>query len=767
MRTSHSGGRCLPLQNALIAITLSCLVAGIAQAKEGNVSARAVTPYAGHGNAVVLGDSARIIVVGSTETTPADILVSSFVPTFDGGLKPDLSFGDNGKVVLDLGGDDVATAVAFDDHSRIVVAGYTSAGAGDYDFFVARFFDGGALDRSFNGTGWRAIGFGDNDFATALTLDASGRIVVAGYSFQGGIFQFGNYDFAVARVMPDGQMDSTFGGDDHDGKLLDGLGDFEVPGSVLIDSEGRIIVVGAQFGQGGPSYANIAMARFTPVGKLDSTFGGGNGNVTRNFGMHFSYGTAAALDAEGRLVVVGIASPGHITFTDDTYNDADLAVARFDISGARTDVTLDPTFGTNGVTLTEVRGFDDFAQAVAFDKHGRILVAGRSFTTVTRPDYLVARYDTSGRLDPLFGANGIATTGFDIGGQPAAQSFGASITFDLARRIVVAGTSQAAATGEFFQAVAVFDVQQRDFALSVSGPVSVPIGSSGSTTVTLQSIEDYDVGVPVTVVGDAAGGPLPAGVTILFNGTPGNTIELRPPSNGSVSATLTVRIASFVTPKKLTLFLQPDRLQDPLHTHAIPVSVTITARALDIVAVVDSFRAVGAITSAATATSLADLLTAAQNAIDVGNVNVATATLNGFLVLVEVERGRHIKTSATIEGVAVNPHAILLADGRDVIAGLRTSTPQHPIVGYITNAANQGVGLVSIAIVDSGNNVVASTVTDLTGFYAITATSRLTPGDTYTAVVTAMPFFYHTVTPTAQAFTWAATGVALPNFQLQ
>ena len=99
-----------------------------------------------------------------------------------------------------------------------------------------------------------------------------------------------------------------------------------------------------------------------------------------------------------------------------------------------------------------------------------------------------------------------------------------------------------------------------------------------------------------------------------------------------MSATLTVWIASVVTPKKLTLFLRPDRLQDPLHTHMIPVSVTVTARALDVAAVVDSFRAVGAITSAATAASLTGVLNAAQTAIDAGNVNVATATLNGFLV---------------------------------------------------------------------------------------------------------------------------------------
>lgn len=763
MRSSLSCDRWLLLRSVVV-IALSCLVAGTASAKPGDVSARGVAPYQGKGYGVVLADSGRLIVVGSTETTPADILITSFVPSFDGGLTQDLSFGDHGKVVLDLGGDDVATAVVFDGFFRIYVAGYTSAGAGDYDFFVARFFDGGLLDTSYNnGTGWRAIGFGDNDFATAMTLDHEGRIVIAGYSFQGGIFEFGNYDFALTRIRPDGRVDTTFG---DDGKILDGFGDFETPGSVLIDAQDRIIAVGAQRSDDSGDYANIAIARYTPDGGRDSTFGASDGNVRRTFGTHYSYGTAATLDAQGRLVVVGIASPGHVNFTDDTYHNANIAVARFDIGGDHTDVTLDPTFGTNGVTFTDIAGFDDFVRAVALDKHGKILVAGEAFTTVTRPDFVVARYDVAGHLDPLFGSNGIATTGFDVGGQPAARSLGFGLTFDPIGSIVVGGFAQEAATGAFFQAVARFEVQQRDFALSISGPVSVPVGQSASTTVTLQSIEDYDVSVPVVVAGNATGGPLPNGVTVLFNGVAGNRIEMRPPPNGSISATLTIRVATSVTPRSLTLFLRPDRLQDPLHTHMVPVPVTITARPASIVTVVDSFRAADAITSNVTATSLNALVTTAQHAADAGNVDGATIALNGFLLLVELERGRHIKTSAIVDGETINPHAILLADGRAVLADLRAATAQHPIVGYVTNGANQGVPTVTISIVDSANTVVAQAVTDVTGFYSIT-TSALTPGATYTAVVTGKPFFYHTVTPASQTLTWASTGVVLANFELR
>ena len=92
---------------------------------------------------------------------------------------------------------------------------------------------------------------------------------------------------------------------------------------------------------------------------------------------------------------------------------------------------------------------------------------------------------------------------------------------------------------------------------------------------------------------------------------------------------------------------------------------------------------------------------------------------------------------------------------------------QHPIVGYVTNGGNQGVGTVTISIFDAANNLVARAATDATGYYAFTATTGLTPGATYTASVTGKPFFYQSATPASQTITWAATGVVLADFQLQ
>src|SRR5205807_159241 len=102
--------------------------------------------------------------------------------------------------------DDRASAVALDGQGRIVLAGYTEEGGGNYDFAVARLQDNGSFDYGFgiSGTSYAGFDLGGNldDRASAVALDTNGRIVVAGYTEEGG----GNYDFAVARLQDNGSF---------------------------------------------------------------------------------------------------------------------------------------------------------------------------------------------------------------------------------------------------------------------------------------------------------------------------------------------------------------------------------------------------------------------------------------------------------------------------------------------------------------------------------------------------------------------------------
>lgn len=66
----------------------------------------------------------------------------------------------------------------------------------------------GALDLSFGGTNvfTAAVGSANRDTATGVAVQPDGKLVVAGYAYNGA-----NFDFALARFNPDGTPDVFFG----------------------------------------------------------------------------------------------------------------------------------------------------------------------------------------------------------------------------------------------------------------------------------------------------------------------------------------------------------------------------------------------------------------------------------------------------------------------------------------------------------------------------------------------------------------------------
>jgi uncharacterized delta-60 repeat protein len=70
--------------------------------------------------------------------------------------------------------------------------------------------------------------------------------------------------------------------------------------------------------------------------------------------------------------------------------------------------TLDPSFSGDGKVTTPI-GSDSLANAVAIQPDGKIVVAGYAITAAT-PDFAVARYNSNGTLDSSFSGDGIVTT---------------------------------------------------------------------------------------------------------------------------------------------------------------------------------------------------------------------------------------------------------------------------------------------------------------------------------------------------------------------
>lgn len=100
--------------------------------------------------------------------------------------------------------------------------------------------------------------FGSIDHGYSVTVQADGKILVAGSSYNGS-----NYDFALARYNTDGSLDTSFSGD---GLLTTDFGSTSDNGaSVTVLIDGKILVAGSING-------DFALARYNTDGSLDTTF---------------------------------------------------------------------------------------------------------------------------------------------------------------------------------------------------------------------------------------------------------------------------------------------------------------------------------------------------------------------------------------------------------------------------------------------------------------------------------------------------------------
>ncbi len=120
----------------------------------------------------------------------------------------DTSFGTSGKVFSELPSGAVYT-IAIQPDGRIIAAGDTNQPNG-IGFILIRYNPNGTFDTTFGTNGKVTTLFGVNVDVNAIVLQTDGKILVAGY----GAIAFGpgaNHDFLVARFLPDGTLDTSFG----------------------------------------------------------------------------------------------------------------------------------------------------------------------------------------------------------------------------------------------------------------------------------------------------------------------------------------------------------------------------------------------------------------------------------------------------------------------------------------------------------------------------------------------------------------------------
>ncbi|PJA07310.1 MAG: hypothetical protein COX70_07255 [Flavobacteriales bacterium CG_4_10_14_0_2_um_filter_32_8] len=160
-------------------------------------------------------------------------------------------------------------------------------------------------------------------------------------------------------------------------------------------------------------------------------------------------------------------SDGKIILTGytDSSNYQDFAMVRYNNNGS-----LDNTFGVNGIVITDINGFNDVATSSALQSDGKILLSGYSNNSNDN-DFAVVRYNTNGSLDSTFGINGKVIT--PIG---SSHDNAQSIVIQPDNKIVLAGSSNNGADYDF-ALIRYKNDGDLDSTFGVNGLVLTDIGS--------------------------------------------------------------------------------------------------------------------------------------------------------------------------------------------------------------------------------------------------------------------------------------------------
>ena len=336
-----------------------------------------------YANAMIAQPDGKLLVAGGSAENQGDFALIRLLR--DGAL--DSTFGQGGKVTTAIGaGSDVARAIALQSDGKILVAGSSTGASSGTDFALARYLSDGRLDSSFGDGGKVVTSLSkDADIAYAILVQRDGKIVVGG-DVNNGASTTG-LDFALARYNPDGSLDSSFGTEGH---VFSALGQNSATdvvyslASQTVDGEERIVAAGGE--------GDFSLARYTESGVLDASFGV-NGTVVGLLGSVIGAARAVRLTNEGELLVAG-------------HKAHDFALARLTADGA-----LDSAFGSGGIAITAVTSNWDEAQSLQVDALGNIVVGGWAYEgSSSSGNFALVRYTALGQLDDSFAEHGIAIT---------------------------------------------------------------------------------------------------------------------------------------------------------------------------------------------------------------------------------------------------------------------------------------------------------------------------------------------------------------------
>ena len=337
------------------------------------------------------------IVAGGFSKSAKGFDFSAVRYNINGTLDP--GFGVNGERIIDLGSStDIAYQMILLKDDRAVLAGQT--GDRQTDIAVARLTTSGQSDNSLKGNGRLIDYLRSFSFFNAVAVQRDGKIIAAGATLDVDFYSANN-DFALARYLINGQLDSSFG--------IRGIARqhffFAFDASIsdiVIQNDQKILATGPVTTTEDGYPGDFGLSRFNPDGSLDSSFGN-KGWVYINFG-DFTEDNASGvvLQHDGKIIVGGT--------TMDENGTTSFAVAR-----TLSNASPDQSFGAGGEKILTLDN-GAAANVVALQADGKILIGGGALFTTDTSEFLrfaIVRLNTNGSPDLTFVNNGVRI--LDIG----------------------------------------------------------------------------------------------------------------------------------------------------------------------------------------------------------------------------------------------------------------------------------------------------------------------------------------------------------------
>ncbi|MEO8590000.1 MAG: hypothetical protein ABI432_11555 [Flavobacteriales bacterium] len=240
--------------------------------------------------------------------------------------------------------------------------------------------------------------------ANTIIAQPDGKIVVAGSVLEASLWKIG-----VVRLLPDGNYDTTFGGDGLVTTDIEGS-NYEAAYGAALQPDGSILVCGY-------TTTGFCVLRYLTDGTLDPSFNG-DGIFTHETGVANQPLQAMVLQPDGKVLAVG------------TSSNPQFMLLRLNADG-----TLDGSFAEDGIASASPGQYSNGVD-LALQPDGGIIIGGGVYDSGGPHAFAVMRFDPQGVPDPTFDGDGLVITGFVETGLSCP-----AVALDAQWNIMLAGTT--------------------------------------------------------------------------------------------------------------------------------------------------------------------------------------------------------------------------------------------------------------------------------------------------------------------------------------